>query len=433
MQRIPANTQKQTNWALGVWNGWSRHRGFTEPIQSLQLAVLNDQLCRFLVEVNRQDGSPYPATTIYQIVSALQRHLRETGRPELNILDQHNLAFTQARQVLDGCMKQLTTSGVGSVKKQAQPLTSDQEHRLWQCGLFSIETADGMLNAVFWYNCKCFGLRGGDEHRDLVVQQYIDSDTTGRFLRFVGRSAKNFQGGLQHKKVTNKDLKIYASPPLKERCVVDLFSTYLSLIPRSGPFYRRPIKGAKPPRFSKQVVGKNKLSTIVKDFCKRAEFKGNYTNHSGKVTCATELFQSGMDEQLIMRQTGPRSNAVRLYKRPTAAHDSAVSDILQAPKKLKLMKRQKENIEPEASNEGSHSPSTIDTAGEGSRPPLYSPPVMDASREGSSLPSFSPVTCTSSREVRTVALPSTTASSCPPVMPQTMSASGVNISFCFYK
>jgi hypothetical protein len=140
-----------------------------------------------------------------------------------------------------------------------------------------------------------------------------------------------------------------------------------------------------------------------------------------------------MDEQLIMRQTGPRSNAVRLYKRPTAAHDSAVSDILQAPKKLKLMKRQKENIEPEASNEGSHSPSTIDTAGEGSRPPLYSPPVMDASREGSSLPSFSPVTCTSSREVRTVALPSTTASSCPPVMPQTMSASGVNISFCFYK
>ena len=37
-------------------------------------------------------------------------------------------------------------------------------------------------------------------------------------------------------------------------------------------------------------------------------------NHSGKVTCATTLFQSGVDEQLIMRQMGHRSDAVQAYK-----------------------------------------------------------------------------------------------------------------------
>ena len=62
-----------------------------------------------------------------------------------------------------------------------------------------------------------------------------------------------------------------------------------------------------------------------------AGFSGNYTNHSGKVTCATELFAKNVDEQLIMRQTGHRSNAVRLYKRPTAEHEQMVSSILQPP------------------------------------------------------------------------------------------------------
>ena len=33
-------------------------------------------------------------------------------------------------------------------------------------------------------------------------------------------------------------------------------------------------------------------------------------NHSGKVTCATSLFRSGVDEQLIKKQTSHRSDSV---------------------------------------------------------------------------------------------------------------------------
>ena len=63
------------------------------------------------------------------------------------------LDFVQTRQVLDAQMKQLTTTGVGAVKKQAQPLTPEQEDSLWKQGILSIETAQGLLNAMFWYNC----------------------------------------------------------------------------------------------------------------------------------------------------------------------------------------------------------------------------------------------------------------------------------------
>ena len=75
------------------------------------------------------------------------------------------------------------------MKKQAQPLTPVQEDSLWDQGIFGLQSADS--NAVFWYNCKCFGLRGGDEHRTLVAEQYsLDSDDCGRYLRFVGRTTK---------------------------------------------------------------------------------------------------------------------------------------------------------------------------------------------------------------------------------------------------
>ena len=228
-------------------------------------------------------------------------------------------------------MKELVSEGVGVVTRSAQPLTPEQEDELWRKGIFGIHTAEALLNTVFWYNCKCFRLRGGDEHRQLTTEQYsIEHDDVGRHLRFVGRTCKNVQGGLRQRNIKVKDLKIYANPVLKDRCVVDIFSTYLSLVPRSGPFYRRAIKGsAAPPKFSQQVVGKHTLQTIVKRFCAQAGFVGNYTNHSGKVTCATTLFIKNFDEQLIQRQTGHRSNAVRIYKRPSASHNLAVSNALQ--------------------------------------------------------------------------------------------------------
>lgn len=42
----------------------------------------------------------------------------------------------------------------------------------------------------------------------------------------------------------------------------------------------------------------------------------NISNHSGKVTLCTELFNHGFDDQLIRTRSGHRSNCVDRYKRP---------------------------------------------------------------------------------------------------------------------
>ena len=71
------------------------------------------------------------------------------------------------------------------------------------------------------------------------------------------------------------------------------------LISPEGPLYRRPVKSAKKPKFSQQIVGKNMFGGLVQKFCSEVGFEGFGTRHSGKVTCATELFGNMVDEQLI--------------------------------------------------------------------------------------------------------------------------------------
>ena len=85
-------------------------------------------------------------------------------------------------------MKKLTKEGVGVETMQAQPLTPEQEEKLWCLTHFRcVLLGASPCNTVFWYNCKLFGLRGEDEHRSLVREQFeVNSQQQGRFLRFRG-------------------------------------------------------------------------------------------------------------------------------------------------------------------------------------------------------------------------------------------------------
>ena len=60
----------------------------------------------------------------------------------------------------------------------------------------------------------------------------------------------------------------------------------------------------------------------------KAGLKGNFSNHSGKRTCATSLFHEGFDEQMISSRTGHRSTAIRDSKVPSDEQQFALSKIL---------------------------------------------------------------------------------------------------------
>ena len=148
-----------------------------------------------------------------QLVVGIQRHFDENGQPSLAIFGDRDPRFARTHGALDARMKQLTKEGVGTERKQAQSLTPEQEEKLWSLDIFSLCTGWGLTNIVFRYNCKLFGLRGGDEHRFLVCEQFeVSFNQQRRFLRFRGCNSKNVQGGIKQRNVQFKDLKVYARP-----------------------------------------------------------------------------------------------------------------------------------------------------------------------------------------------------------------------------
>ena len=57
--------------------------------------------------------------------------------------------------------------------------------------------------------------------------------------------------------------------------------------------------------------------------------KRDITNHSLRATCATRLYQSNIDEQIIMERTGHRSvSGVRAYKRTSEVQMENCSAII---------------------------------------------------------------------------------------------------------
>jgi len=149
-----------------------------------------------------------------------------------------------------------------------------------------------------------------NEHVSLMAEQYeMGADKDGEFITFNGRVSKNVQGGLQQRKVEVKTIKQYAQP-LNRLCVVKFFREYFSCIPSTGRFYRKPLPSTEPGdvRYGVHPVGINTLSKYLQSMYKEAQINmegKRFTNHSGKVTCATQLYESRtFDEQSIMSRTG---------------------------------------------------------------------------------------------------------------------------------
>ena len=190
----------------------------------------------------------------------------------------------------------------------------------------------GLQAAVYFYASKAFGLRARDEHRRFTLDQvHFGEDSVGPFVRFLGKTAKNNAGGLKHKSVALKDVKHYDSS--SSTATYKLTWKYVNSLKDcdivEGPFYRRPLMsiGGKL-RFSKVPLGMNSISQIIPKAAEKARLTGNFTGHSAKATCATSLYQSNVDEQLIMERTGHRSQAVRAYKRTSADQQKRISSLL---------------------------------------------------------------------------------------------------------
>ena len=71
-----------------------------------------------------------------------------------------------------------------------------------------------------------------------------------------------------------------------------------------------------------------RFGIVVSDMAKRISLEGRVTNHSLRANAASRLYQSNLDEQLVMERTGHHSTAVCSYKCTSSEQLQNVSEIL---------------------------------------------------------------------------------------------------------
>ena len=102
---------------------------------------------------------------------------------------------------LDAEMKRIRMSGKGSNERQTEPLTFEDEKKLWTQGLLGDHSLLALLNTILYMCGICFALRNGGEHRSLRLsppQITVHKSNEGsQYLLYVEDTSKNHQGGLK--------------------------------------------------------------------------------------------------------------------------------------------------------------------------------------------------------------------------------------------
>ena len=91
-------------------------------------------------------------------------------------------------------MKDGTREGLSlkNKRQEKQPVTEEEESKFWNSEVFGMKTAKALLNVIYFYNGKLFGLRGG-EHRDIRVGNFEIGEN---YIRFEENVSKTYHGGL---------------------------------------------------------------------------------------------------------------------------------------------------------------------------------------------------------------------------------------------
>ena len=114
--------------------------------------------------------------------------------------------------------------------------------------------------------------------------------------------------------------------------ILDIYLSKLSPEPiEKDNFYVQPVAKfvVSQSCFTARPIGKNKLGSMVKEFCSNAGISGCKTNHSLRVTGVSDLFQAGVPEKIIKERSGHLStDGLCHYQRTTTEQDEHVSKIL---------------------------------------------------------------------------------------------------------
>ena len=228
---------------------------------------LNYWLSRFVVEMRKADGNPYPPTSISNILAGLYRYSKGLVPNCPNFMDRKNNRFRDITGALQVRYRELLKEGVGTVVKHAPVVTAEEKDALWKTNVIGEGSTLSLQRAVFFYVGKCFCLCGGEEQRNLKLSQLVRSFEPDCFTYVENGS---------NPKQVNKVVPVYAVSESQPRCLVYLLDKYLERLPSKAfeldVFYLRPNTKFEEsgPWYVCAPVGKEKIRKYMENMCKEA-------------------------------------------------------------------------------------------------------------------------------------------------------------------
>ncbi|KAK6182123.1 hypothetical protein SNE40_009879 [Patella caerulea] len=193
---------------------------------------LNDILCKFIVSARKLNGGEFENNTLRGIGSSVERYLRSHNYGHTL---RESIAFSRYREVMKAKQKELKSLGKGNLPHRSDAITDEEIESLWQAKQLGSTSPQSILNTLWFYNTIHFGLRGSDEHKQMLwgdVELKLDSDGLTECLEFTERVSKT-RHGYNSKNVRQITPKMWANSQNKDRCPVELFKLYKSLRPHN--------------------------------------------------------------------------------------------------------------------------------------------------------------------------------------------------------
>ena len=105
------NTDRSTNWAIGVFKEWMKQRNESCPNDLCpedflakhcdDVVQLQKWLCRFVIETRRQDGEPYPPSFLQNLLSGVLTYMRALHGDTPDFLSKKDWRFRELRGTIE--------------------------------------------------------------------------------------------------------------------------------------------------------------------------------------------------------------------------------------------------------------------------------------------------------------------------------------------
>ncbi|KAI6078562.1 Zinc finger MYM-type protein 2 isoform X3 [Aix galericulata] len=282
-------------YGVNAWKHWVKSRHLNEELPELEelkstksvklkedllshtSAELNYGLAHFVNEIRRPNGENYAPDSIYYLCLGIQEYLYGSNRKD-------NIFIDPVYQTFEQELSKILRSWQPSILPDGSIFSRVEEDYLWRIKQLGSHSPVALLNTLFYFNTKYFGLKTVEQHLRLsfgtVFRQWKKNPLTMESKACLRYQVSSLCRADSEDKITTGKRKHEDDEPIFEqientsdpaRCPVKMFECYLSKSPqnlnqRTDVFYLQPecsVSSDSPIWYTSTSLDRNTLENML--------------------------------------------------------------------------------------------------------------------------------------------------------------------------